>query len=168
MANELDSAKFDPLLLRSVARNVAGTLDSFATRMEGLVSFGFLSLSLSLSLPFFHFSSSFDGFASEEGITDFLFLFPTLTVRQGQLGNEPERTWRERVFESERSAHECSLPLSQHYHQGRGVVQRSDPFCFETCHRCSSFFSSLFYLLPPRRRRDLPLFESLSLFNPLF
>jgi hypothetical protein len=36
MANELDSAKFDPLLLRSVARNVAATLETFTSRMDGL------------------------------------------------------------------------------------------------------------------------------------
>lgn len=36
VANELDSAKFDPLLLRSVARNAAGLLEAFGTRIEGL------------------------------------------------------------------------------------------------------------------------------------
>lgn len=38
VANELDSAKFDPLLLRSVARNAAGILEGLAVRIEGLVS----------------------------------------------------------------------------------------------------------------------------------
>lgn len=41
MTNELDSAKFDPLLLRSVARNVAATLETFTSRMDGLVSFSY-------------------------------------------------------------------------------------------------------------------------------
>lgn len=35
--NELDSGRFDPLLLRSVARGVGSSLDAFATRLENLV-----------------------------------------------------------------------------------------------------------------------------------
>lgn len=36
--NELDSGRFDPLLLRSVARGVGSSLETFATRLENLVS----------------------------------------------------------------------------------------------------------------------------------
>ena len=38
IANELDSAKFDPLLVQSVARYAAGSLDLMLTRLDGLVS----------------------------------------------------------------------------------------------------------------------------------
>ncbi len=37
IVNELDSARFDPLLVRAVARNVASALDVFLTRTENLV-----------------------------------------------------------------------------------------------------------------------------------
>lgn len=38
IANELDSAKFDPLLVRSVARSVQSTLDLLHSRLDGMVS----------------------------------------------------------------------------------------------------------------------------------
>lgn len=38
VANELDSARFDPLLVRSVAKNVGTSLDLFLSRIDGLVS----------------------------------------------------------------------------------------------------------------------------------
>ncbi|KAG7090850.1 hypothetical protein E1B28_009932 [Marasmius oreades] len=37
-ANELDTAKFDPLLVRSVAKSVASSIDTLLTRTEGLVA----------------------------------------------------------------------------------------------------------------------------------
>jgi hypothetical protein len=37
VANELDSARFDPLLVKSVARNVIGCLDNMLGRMDGMV-----------------------------------------------------------------------------------------------------------------------------------
>ncbi|KAI0062836.1 hypothetical protein BV25DRAFT_1824872 [Artomyces pyxidatus] len=37
VANELDSAKFDPLLVRSVARNVKSSIDMLMTRVDGMV-----------------------------------------------------------------------------------------------------------------------------------
>ncbi|ESK92953.1 conserved oligomeric golgi complex subunit 5-like [Moniliophthora roreri MCA 2997] len=37
LANELDAARFDPLLLRSVAKNVASSLDTVLSRIEGSV-----------------------------------------------------------------------------------------------------------------------------------
>ncbi|KAI0044340.1 hypothetical protein FA95DRAFT_1497209 [Auriscalpium vulgare] len=38
VANELDSAKFDPLLVRAVARNAKAVLDGMMTRVDGLVA----------------------------------------------------------------------------------------------------------------------------------
>ncbi|KAJ7782875.1 Golgi transport complex subunit 5-domain-containing protein [Mycena metata] len=38
VANELDSARFDPLLVRSVAKNVGTSLDMLLSRLDGLVS----------------------------------------------------------------------------------------------------------------------------------
>jgi len=38
VANELDSARFDPLLVRAVAKNVGASLDMLLTRIEALVS----------------------------------------------------------------------------------------------------------------------------------
>ncbi|KAI0071918.1 hypothetical protein K474DRAFT_1651800 [Panus rudis PR-1116 ss-1] len=38
VANELDSAKFDPLLVQSVAKYVSSSLDTFLTRFDGTVS----------------------------------------------------------------------------------------------------------------------------------
>ncbi|KAJ7502790.1 Golgi transport complex subunit 5-domain-containing protein [Mycena galericulata] len=38
VANELDSARFDPLLVRSVAKNVGTSLDMLLSRVDGLVS----------------------------------------------------------------------------------------------------------------------------------
>jgi len=38
IANELDTAKFDPLLVQAVARNAAGSLDGFVGRVDALVS----------------------------------------------------------------------------------------------------------------------------------
>ncbi|KAF8908809.1 Golgi transport complex subunit 5-domain-containing protein [Mucidula mucida] len=38
VANELDSARFDPLLVRAVAKNATSTLDMILSRSEGLVS----------------------------------------------------------------------------------------------------------------------------------
>lgn len=35
--NELDSARFDPLLVRAVAKNAATSLESLATKADGLV-----------------------------------------------------------------------------------------------------------------------------------
>jgi len=39
ITNELDSAKFDPLLVRTVARNGVKVLDSLVSRLDGMVSF---------------------------------------------------------------------------------------------------------------------------------
>ena len=39
VANELDSAKFDPLLVRTVAKNVVTSLELFQSRMENVVCF---------------------------------------------------------------------------------------------------------------------------------
>lgn len=38
VTNELDSARFDPLLVRTVARNAVKVLDTLITRIEGAVS----------------------------------------------------------------------------------------------------------------------------------
>jgi conserved oligomeric Golgi complex subunit 5 len=38
VVNELDSAKFDPLLVRSVAKNAVSSLEMILTRLEALVS----------------------------------------------------------------------------------------------------------------------------------
>ncbi|KAJ7124926.1 Golgi transport complex subunit 5-domain-containing protein [Mycena epipterygia] len=38
VANELDSARFDPLLVRSVAKNVGTSLDMLLSRVDGLIS----------------------------------------------------------------------------------------------------------------------------------
>ena len=38
ITNELDSAKFDPLLVRTVARNGVKILDAFVSRLDGMVS----------------------------------------------------------------------------------------------------------------------------------
>ncbi|KAI6135695.1 Golgi transport complex subunit 5-domain-containing protein [Pisolithus thermaeus] len=38
ITNELDSARFDPLLVRAVAKNVATTLDNVATKADALIS----------------------------------------------------------------------------------------------------------------------------------
>jgi hypothetical protein len=37
VTNELDSARFDPLLVRAVAKNAATSLESMATKVDGLV-----------------------------------------------------------------------------------------------------------------------------------
>ena len=37
IVNELDSARFDPLLVRSVAKNVATSLEMFVSRVEAMV-----------------------------------------------------------------------------------------------------------------------------------
>lgn len=37
LVNELDAARFDPLLVRSVARNVAKAIDMFEERVDNLV-----------------------------------------------------------------------------------------------------------------------------------
>ena len=37
VANELDSAKFDPLLVKSVAKYVVSSLDMFLGRLDGMV-----------------------------------------------------------------------------------------------------------------------------------
>ena len=37
VVNELDAARFDPLLVKSVARSIATCLDNILTRVEGLV-----------------------------------------------------------------------------------------------------------------------------------
>ena len=37
VANELDSAKFDPLLVKSVAKNVASCLENVVTKVDSLV-----------------------------------------------------------------------------------------------------------------------------------
>ena len=39
VTNELDSARFDPLLVRTVARNAVKVLDSLMSKIEGLVSY---------------------------------------------------------------------------------------------------------------------------------
>jgi conserved oligomeric Golgi complex subunit 5 len=38
ITNELDSARFDPLLVRAVARNATSTLELLVTRIDALVS----------------------------------------------------------------------------------------------------------------------------------
>ena len=38
ITNELDSARFDPLLVRTVARNAVKVLDSLLSRVDGAVS----------------------------------------------------------------------------------------------------------------------------------
>ena len=38
IVNELDSARFDPLLVKSVAKNVKGCLEGMIGRADGLVS----------------------------------------------------------------------------------------------------------------------------------
>lgn len=42
IANELDSAKFDPLLVRSVAKHVVSCLELFQSRMDSVVCLHFL------------------------------------------------------------------------------------------------------------------------------
>lgn len=37
VANELDSAKFDPLLVQAVAKNIAASLENFVSRADALV-----------------------------------------------------------------------------------------------------------------------------------
>lgn len=37
LSNELDAVRFDPLLVRTVAKNVAKAMDSFGSRIDGLV-----------------------------------------------------------------------------------------------------------------------------------
>jgi conserved oligomeric Golgi complex subunit 5 len=37
VANELDSARFDPLLIKAVAKNVGSSLDMMLSRADGLV-----------------------------------------------------------------------------------------------------------------------------------
>lgn len=41
--NELDSARFDPLLVRSVAKNVGSSLDMLLSRVDGLVRSSFVA-----------------------------------------------------------------------------------------------------------------------------
>lgn len=38
ITNELDSAKFDPLLVRTVARNGCKVIDGFLAKLDGMVS----------------------------------------------------------------------------------------------------------------------------------
>lgn len=38
ITNELDSARFDPLLVRAVAKNAASSLELLVTRVDALVS----------------------------------------------------------------------------------------------------------------------------------
>ena len=38
VTNELDSARFDPLLVRVVAKNAAASLEAVVTKADGLVS----------------------------------------------------------------------------------------------------------------------------------
>jgi hypothetical protein len=49
IVNELDSARFDPLLVKSVAKNVGTAVDMLVGRSDGLVS---------LALAVMHYSSS--------------------------------------------------------------------------------------------------------------
>lgn len=37
IANELDSARFDPLLVRSAAKNAVASLEMMLSRMDGMV-----------------------------------------------------------------------------------------------------------------------------------
>jgi hypothetical protein len=37
IANEIDSARFDPLLVKAVAKNAATSLDMMLSRVDGLV-----------------------------------------------------------------------------------------------------------------------------------
>jgi hypothetical protein len=39
VANELDSARFDPLLIKAVAKNAASSLEMMLSRVDGLVCF---------------------------------------------------------------------------------------------------------------------------------
>jgi hypothetical protein len=41
VANELDSARFDPLLIKSVAKNAGSSLEMMLSRTEGLVRVSF-------------------------------------------------------------------------------------------------------------------------------
>jgi hypothetical protein len=42
VANELDSARFDPLLIKAVAKNVVSSLEMMLGRADGLVCFLFI------------------------------------------------------------------------------------------------------------------------------
>lgn len=46
VANELDAARFDPLLVKAVAKSIATCLDNILSRVEGLVRglWGFLTV----------------------------------------------------------------------------------------------------------------------------
>lgn len=54
MSNELDSAKFDPLLVKAIAKNVVSCLDMIQTRVDGMVSWlYFLPLESALTCVYF-------------------------------------------------------------------------------------------------------------------
>ena len=48
VTNELDSAKFDPLLLRAVAKNANSALEGFAGRVDNMVWFSVKDSNLNL------------------------------------------------------------------------------------------------------------------------
>lgn len=48
VANELDSARFDPLLIKAVAKNASSSLEMMLSRTDGLVSVGLASLTTKL------------------------------------------------------------------------------------------------------------------------
>lgn len=52
VTNELDSAKFDPLLVRSVAKNVNVALEGFLSRIDNIVGFVFIYLGTIFNLNY--------------------------------------------------------------------------------------------------------------------
>jgi hypothetical protein len=87
VASELDSAKFDPLLVRSVAKGAVGALELFGSKMDGLVR------------PFL-----LPGRVHNELADDWV-------VREGSVGYEFERARSDASTGFERAACELSLSL---------------------------------------------------------
>jgi hypothetical protein len=72
--NELDSARFDPLLMLAVARNVGVALDGATTRVDGLVSFSALNryhIAYALKLDLFRSLSGYTSWANGDSTTNF-------------------------------------------------------------------------------------------------
>jgi hypothetical protein len=72
--NELDSARFDPLLMLAVARNVGAALDGATMRVEGLVSFLALNRyhrAYALKLDLFRSLSGYASWANGDSTTNF-------------------------------------------------------------------------------------------------
>jgi len=44
VVNEIDAARFDPLLVKAVAKNAASCLDAILTKLDGMVCLYFLTL----------------------------------------------------------------------------------------------------------------------------